>query len=85
MHDCGGTFLTMMGTLVRNNSQNIVHIPIIRWKWCCLNVIDMNNYEIIDIVLFIAVNMCLENVMDYLLENIQDALPEIRNLILGHL
>ena len=29
----GNKFLTTLGTLVRNNRQNIVHIPIIRWPW----------------------------------------------------
>lgn len=29
----GNRFLTTLGTMVRNNRQNIAHIPIIPWPW----------------------------------------------------
>ena len=47
-----------------------------------IKVMNIQKYDIIDIVLFIVVNMSLKNVMDYLLKNIQSTSPEIRKLIL---
>lgn len=46
-----------------------------------INVINMKNYEIMDIVLFIVVNMSLKRVMDFLLKNIEEASSEVKEMI----